>query len=197
MIFSSAAQVNIAGTSFNLSQSQIKSIEFGTTTRDNDCSLNFGVVEQNITLKFYDPDRYFSQIVASGDDVEGTIIVYENNDTNNSYEINGIEIDDTCTQVTLKGIDATRILDDITIPKSSIEARTVQQLLEIFFSYLPEQYRWEYLDAETASLAAGIRIPNSWYRAGTLREFLDKVCVVGFLNIFHMNSVFYVMRGVV
>lgn len=197
MIYSAAAIVNIGGTSFNLSQKQIKSIEFGTTTRDNECSLNFGVVEQNITLKFYDPNKYFSQLVSSGDDIEGTIITYENDGSNNSYEINGIEIDDTCTQVTLKGIDATRILDEITIPKSSIETRTVQQLLEIFFSYLPEQYRWEYKDEEVKSIVSGITIPNSWYRAGTLREFLDKICVVGFLNIYHMNSVFYVMRGVV
>lgn len=197
MIYSATAQINIRGVSYNLSQSQIKYIEFGTTTRDDNCALNFGVIEQNVTLKFYDPEQHFRRLVADGRDIVGTIIVFENNNTNNSYEINNIEIDETCTQVTLKGIDATRILDDITISKSSIEDRTVQQLLEIFFGYLPEQYDWQYLDGETESLVAGIEIPNSWYRAGTLRQFLDKVCQVGFLNIYHMNSVFYVMRGVV
>lgn len=195
-VYSAAVTINIQNTSISLSQDQIKSIDYGTTTRDDNCSLHFGVVEQNVALKFYDKDRSFYRLFSNGGTLEGTIIVFENNGSSNSYEISDVEVDETATQVTLRGIDATKMLDNIIIPKSAIATRTIHQLLTIFFNYLPDNYRWEYLDAETESVAFGIVIPNSWYREGTLRQFLDKVCTVGFLNIFHMQNVFYVMRGV-
>ena len=139
-IYSAAATINIQNSSINLTQDQIKSIDYGITTRDDNCALHFGVVEQNVSLKFYDSNRSFYRIFSNGGTLEGTIIVYESDGSNNSYEISDVEIDETATQITLKGIDATKMLDNIIIPKSSIENRTIHQLLQIFFSYLPDNY---------------------------------------------------------
>ena len=193
--------VSLIGTSFQLSSKDLISVEFGTTTRDDNCSLSFGVVEQNVSIKFYDRSRGVAALISSGRQIKGNIVVeeYDPNNTiinTDSYMINDVSLNDSHTEVTLKGIDSTFVLDNIEIPKSTISSKTVHQLLTTFFSYLPG-YMWKYYDEETEAKATGIVTPTCWYRAGTLREFLDKVCVLGFLKIFYKNSIFYVMGGVV
>ena len=196
MVCSAAVVINISNISLNLTQRQIKSIEFGTITRDTSCLPNFGVIEQNASVTFYDKDFKIYEELMKGNDLDGGFSIYESNGAAHVYYLSDVSIDDTETQVTLTGVDSTKILQDIIVPKSSIMDRTVDDLLVEFFRYLPEDYKWSYYDKVTEQNAKHISIPNCWYREGNLRDFLEKICEVALLNIFFEDGIFYIMRGV-
>ena len=193
--------VTLSNTSFQLSPRDLISVNFGTVTRDDKCELSFGVIEQNVSLEFCDRERLVAHILRSGLEVSGNIVIQEVDENDNvldtySYSINDVDLTDDHTIVKLKGIDATSILDNVIIPRSHVTTKTAHELLTIFFSSLPS-FNWKYYDAYTEAKCRNLSTPRCWYREGTLREFLDKVCTLAFLKIFYKNSVFYVMGGVI
>ena len=192
------AAIAFKSTILQLDAGSIKDIDYGTNTRDQNMSLTFGVIEQNVTIKFYDRNKVVYGLFERKQDTKATLVIREYEDgelvDTDDYKVSDIEINEEGDQVTVRGVDATSILDTIDIGKNLIEDRSVHDLLTIFFSKLPETYTWDYFDDETSKMCHDIVAYSNWYRDDTLRNFLDKVCVLGLLRIYYKNGVFHVTR---
>lgn len=183
----------------NISTNDLISAEYSSNGMDAELSMNPGVCEQNATVKFYDYSKVVEQRFRSGENTDSTITinVLDNSDNiieSRFYYSSYYDIDNDNDIVTINCIDNTKILKEISVSKSLIQTRTADDLLKTFFNYLPTETTWEYYDNDTKTRCQSIVVPNSWYREGTLEEFLNKICVLGLLRIFCVSNTFYVMR---
>lgn len=182
-----------------LGSNDIIEVSYSSNLMDSDLQMVPGICEQNATVKFFDYSKRIENRFASNDTTNATVTIIVRDSNGNVvesrfYYSSTYDIDNDNDIVTINCIDSTKILKDITVPQALIATRTADDLLTIFFNYLPQDNQWEYYDEETKTRCQGITVPNSWYREDTLENFLNKICVLGLLRVFCVSNKFYVAR---
>lgn len=162
---------------------------------DSNLSIQPGICEQYADITVYDRDNMLHTCAYNDilvDDYK--VVIYALNDathdqyTLGTYYVSDWDINGSSTEVGISSIDISYIFDKINVPAVSIKDRTVDDMLTLFFGYA-QDVNWKYFDDETAEYCKSISTPNSWFRAGTLRELLNKICAIGMLRIYwHINK---------
>lgn len=162
---------------------------------DANLAIQPGICEQYADVRIYDRDNMIHASV--GNDAlssDHEIAIYALDDaTHNQYILGKYYISDWAVEgdsaeVGVTSRDISYIFDKINVPSVSIKERTVDDMLQFLFSYA-QDISWSYIDDDTKEYCEKITTPDNWYRAGTLRELLNKICTLGMLRIYwHVNK---------
>ena len=164
---------------------------------DAQMQISPGICEQYADIKIYDRDRSLRTLAYKGDlDIEYpvTIEAIDSSDrvyTLGIYSIASWQIEGTSDVVGITCRDNTYIFKDIDIPKVAIQDRTLDDFINLLFSYAAGQ-TWKYIDNETRDYCKNIKIPDSWYLASDLYTMLTKICSVGMLRIYWYIDTFII-----
>lgn len=167
---------------------------------DSNLAIQSGICEQYADVSVYDRDSMLHACAYNDilvDDYK--VVIYALNDathdqyTLGTYYVSDWDINGSSTEVGISSIDISYIFDKINVPAVPIKDRTVDDMLTLFFGYA-QDVNWKYFDDETAEYCKSIMTPDSWFRAGTLRELLNKICAIGMLRIYWYINKFIVAR---
>lgn len=167
---------------------------------DSNMTIQPGICEQYADISVYDRNNTL-HACAYRDMLseDHKVSIYAHDDSTQldhilgTYYISDWDINGSSTEVGISSIDISYIFDKINVPAVPIKDRTVDDMLTLFFGYA-QDVNWRYFDDETAEYCKSISTPNSWFRAGTLRELLSKICTLGMLRIYWSVSKFIVAR---
>lgn len=167
---------------------------------DSNLAMRSGICEQYADVKVYDRNNTLHACAYRDmltDDYKISIYAFDDttqlSHTLGTYYVSDWDISGSSTEVGISSTDISYIFDEINIPSIPIEDRSVDDMLRLFFGYA-QSVNWKYFDKDTEQYCKDISTPNNWFRAGTLRELLNKICALGMLRIYWYVNKFVVAR---
>ena len=167
---------------------------------DSSMNLQPGICEQYADVTVYDRHGILRDAALKTSYKPSGSVTLEAIDTETGmvtvlgeYGLKKWDIQSTSAEISITCGDKSTILDSINLPDSTVETRTVDQMLQTVFVQAGG-LTWSYLSAADQTHCNNITVPNSWFYSGTLREVLEKICNVGLLRIYWKQSAFLVAR---
>ena len=161
---------------------------------DAHLAIQPGICEQYTDIEFCDRDRLIRQLANLNllDACEAQLwCAHEQNTTLlGRYVASCWNLQANHHRVVFEGTDESVRFADINLPASDIRDRTLVQMLDEVFGIAGAP--WQAATDKTQRILEDTLTPNCWFKAGTLRERLDKICLLGFLRVYYDKGTFYV-----
>lgn len=171
----------------------IKDFKCSEQLLDTTFRINPGVLQQYAEISFKDKYGEFKDL-AKRELLNDNLFVkiYINDTLVGTYMTESWDIKANNTNVSLNCTDPCRLLDYINVTRVPVASRTVDDLLNMAFSYT--EYTFEYLDSDVEELCKKITNGTSWIYPSSLTDFLKKVCLLGMIRIYWYKDKFMVAR---
>ena len=190
----SSAKITHLGPIFSLRYTGKDLISFACAENayDAQMSLQPGISEQYAEVRLYDRDAELLDRIKTlkiSDNVMLSITAIDHSSDEGSSYMLGTYIMDNIDninndfEVSLVCKDLSYTLDDIYVQAWPVQDRTLDDMLNIAFSYLPG-CSWRYGNTTTKDDCKNIVTPDSHLSSCTLRECFTKICNVGMLRIY-------------
>lgn len=180
----------------------------GNTLREVTCSestfnsqsyVQPGIVEQYANISIYDRYNRIHLLAEENMLLSGARAkIRAVNDNDEEIELGDfivdtydIEASDSIVHIDCK--DPSDSFDQIYISNLPVVDRSIHDVLSTMFSYVPT-YNWRYANTDTEAYCKKIITPNSWFKAGTLLDLLQKISTAGMLRIYWSKNTFVVAR---
>lgn len=186
--------ISVDGTESNgyeFTSNNFKKVKFASQAFDTTYDINPCVVEQYAEIVFKDKNNFIRNLVKEGQlSKDMWVFVYVNNVLLNTYLTSSWDIQAQDTTITLHCNDPVKKLENTLVEPLGIAMRTFSSLLSYAFSFT--QYRCTYDDL--GFVGGNLIVYNSYIELQTVLEFLNKLCILGFIRIYWHINTFKVMR---
>lgn len=164
---------------------------------DSNLSISPGICEQYADITLYDRYNYVHTLALAGrldtaNSVSIEIIDGDITYTLGTYVISDWDVENDDSVIKLHCRDKSYLFESTTVPGINVVTRTLGDILELLMDY--SGAAWTYLDADTALRCAVIAVPNSFWKAGSLKNLLNAACSLGMLRIYWYADTFYIGR---
>lgn len=175
-------------------ESELISYECSEHVYDSQLSITPGICEQYADITIYDRYKIFER---ANKEIECRVTIETVNPDRvlGTYYVQDWDIPGGSSEFTSHCGDFCSIFDKLTFQATSIQDRTLHQILQLIFAQ--GNLRWAYLNEADELFCSQLHTPNNWFKTSTVHVALEKACWLGLLRIYWDKDTFIVTRAVV